>query len=110
MSRVGLGFTVIVTAASARFAITKRMLDMFRRPGDPDEHHGLYAIPAAALIGGCLAGQLAGAAARGWRGVAPCLATAREGCGPSERLLGAGARGARWSRCSICCSSWSTGC
>ena len=40
--------------------MTKRMLDMFRRPGDPDEHHNLYAIPAAALIGGCLAGQLAG--------------------------------------------------
>ncbi len=44
----------------ARFTVTKRMLDMFRRPGDPDEHHNLYAIPAAALIGGCLAGQLAG--------------------------------------------------
>ena len=57
-----------MTAASARFTITKRMLDMFRRPGDPDEHHGLYAIPAAALVGGCLAGQLAGAAARGRRG------------------------------------------
>lgn len=42
------------------FMVTKRMLDMFRRPGDPDEHHGLYAIPAAALVGGCLAGQLAG--------------------------------------------------
>ena len=42
------------------FTVTKRMLDMFRRPGDPDEHHGLYAIPAAALVGGCLAGQLAG--------------------------------------------------
>ena len=42
------------------FTVTKRMLDMFRRPGDPDEHHRLYAIPAAALVGGCLAGQLAG--------------------------------------------------
>ncbi|KAK9832503.1 hypothetical protein WJX81_002580 [Elliptochloris bilobata] len=42
------------------FTVTKRMLDMFRRPGDPNEHHRLYAIPAAALIGGCLAGQLAG--------------------------------------------------
>jgi hypothetical protein len=60
------------------------MLDMFRRPGDPDEHHGLYAIPAAALVGGCLAGQLAGAAARGRRGGAPGLFAAGAGCGPSE--------------------------
>ena len=28
------------------FIVTKRMLDMFKRKGDPDEHNYLYAIPA----------------------------------------------------------------
>ncbi|EZG43604.1 NAD(P) transhydrogenase [Gregarina niphandrodes] len=30
------------------FTVTARMLDMFRRPGDPEEHNYLYGIPAAA--------------------------------------------------------------
>ena len=34
------------------FIVTQRMLDMFKREGDPDEHTNLYAIPAATLIGG----------------------------------------------------------
>ncbi|CAG9860426.1 unnamed protein product [Phyllotreta striolata] len=34
------------------FLVTKRMLDMFRRPGDPKEYNSLYAIPAAAFLGG----------------------------------------------------------
>ncbi|TKR72239.1 hypothetical protein L596_019717 [Steinernema carpocapsae] len=33
------------------FLITKRMLDMFRRPTDPKEYNFLYGIPAAAFLG-----------------------------------------------------------
>ena len=32
------------------FRITQRMLDMFKRPGDPEEHRSLLAIPAAGFI------------------------------------------------------------
>ncbi|EIW73382.1 hypothetical protein TREMEDRAFT_70959 [Tremella mesenterica DSM 1558] len=34
------------------FLITKRMLDMFKRPTDPPEHGWLYSIPAALFGGG----------------------------------------------------------
>ncbi|KAF8308621.1 NAD(P) transhydrogenase [Clavulina sp. PMI_390] len=37
------------------FIITRRMLDMFRRPTDPPEHIGLYAIPGVLFAGGYLA-------------------------------------------------------
>jgi NAD(P) transhydrogenase len=33
------------------FIITQRMLDMFKRPTDPPEYMGLYAVPAAATFG-----------------------------------------------------------
>lgn len=33
------------------FVVTKRMLDMFIRPGDPPEHNYLFGIPAAAFLG-----------------------------------------------------------
>uniref|UniRef100_A0A0N5ALZ8 NAD(P) transhydrogenase, mitochondrial n=1 Tax=Syphacia muris TaxID=451379 RepID=A0A0N5ALZ8_9BILA len=33
------------------FLITKRMLDMFRRPTDPPEYNYLYAIPAVTFLG-----------------------------------------------------------
>jgi len=33
------------------FIVTKRMLDMFRRPTDPPEHTYLYGIPAAGFLG-----------------------------------------------------------
>ncbi|KAF2149574.1 PNTB-domain-containing protein [Myriangium duriaei CBS 260.36] len=36
------------------FVITKRMLDMFRRPGDPKDYGWLYAVPAAVFAGGFL--------------------------------------------------------
>eukprot|EP01055_Gregarina_sp_Pseudo9_P001457 Gregarina_sp_Pseudo_9__1456@NODE_197_length_3660_cov_40_940624_g182_i0_p1_GENE_NODE_197_length_3660_cov_40_940624_g182_i0NODE_197_length_3660_cov_40_940624_g182_i0_p1_ORF_typecomplete_len1045_score340_04PNTB/PF02233_16/9_8PNTB/PF02233_16/1_4e184AlaDh_PNT_C/PF01262_21/2_4e66AlaDh_PNT_N/PF05222_15/1_2e35AlaDh_PNT_N/PF05222_15/2_4e03AlaDh_PNT_N/PF05222_15/18PNTB_4TM/PF12769_7/1_4e33PNTB_4TM/PF12769_7/3_8e03PNTB_4TM/PF12769_7/1_3e03AdoHcyase_NAD/PF00670_21/0_00013AdoHcyase_NAD/PF00670_21/7e032Hacid_ len=32
------------------FLVTARMLDMFKRPGDPNEHNWLYLVPAAAAI------------------------------------------------------------
>eukprot|EP00922_Rhytidocystis_sp_ex-Travisia-forbesii_P027213 GHVS01039906.1.p1 GENE.GHVS01039906.1~~GHVS01039906.1.p1 ORF type:complete len:1105 (+),score=157.24 GHVS01039906.1:124-3315(+) len=42
------------------FLVTKRMLDMFRRPNDPSEHAYLYAIPAATTVGTCLLATAAG--------------------------------------------------
>lgn len=42
------------------FMITQRMLDMFKRPGDPPEFNQLYAIPAAATVGTFALGSLAG--------------------------------------------------
>jgi len=34
------------------FVVTKKMLDMFKRPDDPPEFYELYGIPAAGFIGG----------------------------------------------------------
>ena len=42
------------------FVITKRMLDMFKRPTDPPEHNYLHGIPAAAMVGSMLAAGWAG--------------------------------------------------
>lgn len=39
---------------SGGFVITKRMLDMFKRPSDPPEYPWLYAIPGLVFGGGCL--------------------------------------------------------
>ncbi|EON97672.1 putative nad transhydrogenase protein [Phaeoacremonium minimum UCRPA7] len=44
------------------FVITKRMLDMFRRPTDPPEYPWMYAIPGALFGGGFLAAASTGAA------------------------------------------------
>eukprot|EP00162_Nutomonas_longa_P015401 comp22299_c0_seq1/m.53366 comp22299_c0_seq1/g.53366 ORF comp22299_c0_seq1/g.53366 comp22299_c0_seq1/m.53366 type:complete len:1046 (+) comp22299_c0_seq1:40-3177(+) len=42
------------------FVITKRMLDMFRRPGDPQDFTYFYGIPAASMIGLFVAGEAVG--------------------------------------------------
>ncbi|GAB0093708.1 NAD(P) transhydrogenase, mitochondrial [Sergentomyia squamirostris] len=34
------------------FLVTQRMLDMFKRPGDPPEYNMLFGIPATAFLGG----------------------------------------------------------
>jgi NAD(P) transhydrogenase len=34
------------------FLVTKKMLDLFKRPDDPPEHYEMYLYPSAALIGG----------------------------------------------------------
>lgn len=44
------------------FVITKRMLDMFRRPTDPPDYPWLYAIPGVLFGGGYLAAASTGAA------------------------------------------------
>jgi NAD(P) transhydrogenase len=44
------------------FTITKRMLDMFKRPTDPPEYSWLYAIPAAIFGGGYVAAVSTGMA------------------------------------------------
>jgi NAD(P) transhydrogenase len=43
------------------FIVTKRMLDMFKRPTDPNEHNYLYSIPALVTMGGIIAAHLSGA-------------------------------------------------
>ncbi|KAF9454562.1 PNTB-domain-containing protein [Macrolepiota fuliginosa MF-IS2] len=47
---------------SGGFIITKRMLDMFKRPTDPPEYPWLYAIPATVFTGGFLAAASTGMA------------------------------------------------
>ncbi|KAL3472522.1 NAD(P) transhydrogenase beta subunit-domain-containing protein [Aspergillus californicus] len=47
---------------SGGFVITKRMLDMFKRPTDPPEYPWLYAIPAVLFGGGYLAAASTGMA------------------------------------------------
>ncbi|KAI1098850.1 NAD(P) transhydrogenase mitochondrial precursor [Jackrogersella minutella] len=47
---------------SGGFVITKRMLDMFKRPTDPPEYPWLYAIPGVLFGGGYLAAASTGAA------------------------------------------------
>lgn len=47
---------------SGGFVITKRMLDMFRRPTDPPDYPMLYAIPAVLFGGGFLAAATTGMA------------------------------------------------
>ncbi|KAI0099576.1 NAD(P) transhydrogenase mitochondrial precursor [Hypoxylon sp. NC0597] len=47
---------------SGGFVITKRMLDMFKRPTDPPEYPWLYAIPGVLFAGGYLAAASTGAA------------------------------------------------
>ncbi|KND86706.1 NAD(P) transhydrogenase, mitochondrial [Tolypocladium ophioglossoides CBS 100239] len=44
------------------FVITKRMLDMFKRPTDPPEYPWLYGIPAVLFGGGFIAAATTGAA------------------------------------------------
>lgn len=47
---------------SGGFVITKRMLDMFRRPTDPPEYPWLYAIPGVLFGGGFIAAASTGMA------------------------------------------------
>lgn len=42
------------------FLITQRMLDMFKRPGDPKEYNYLYTIPGAAFLGGYFSAHMQG--------------------------------------------------
>ncbi|KAI9571350.1 NAD(P) transhydrogenase beta subunit-domain-containing protein [Boletus coccyginus] len=44
------------------FVITKRMLDMFKRPSDPPEYSWLYGVPAVVFTGGFLAAASTGMA------------------------------------------------
>ena len=47
---------------SGGFVITKRMLDMFKRPTDPPEYPWLYAVPAVLFGGGYIAAASTGMA------------------------------------------------
>jgi NAD(P) transhydrogenase len=50
-----LGATAVLISSvniSGGFLVTKKMLDMFKRPDDPEEHYNLYTLPVATMIGG----------------------------------------------------------
>lgn len=52
-SATALAATALVASAvniGGGFTITQRMLDMFKRKGDPEEHNHLFAYPTAALM------------------------------------------------------------
>ncbi|TFK42509.1 NAD(P) transhydrogenase beta subunit-domain-containing protein [Crucibulum laeve] len=58
-----LGAAAVLLASvnvAGGFIITKRMLDMFKRPTDPPEYSWLYAIPATVFTGGFLAAASTG--------------------------------------------------
>ncbi|KAF8910998.1 NAD(P) transhydrogenase beta subunit-domain-containing protein [Gymnopilus junonius] len=63
LSRKTLGALAVLLASinvSGGFIITKRMLDMFKRPTDPPEYSWLYAIPGVVFTGGFLAAASTG--------------------------------------------------
>jgi NAD(P) transhydrogenase len=45
------------------FRVTQAMLDLFKRPDDPEEHYGLYAAPAALAAAGTVGATFLGAGA-----------------------------------------------
>ncbi|KAG2041592.1 PNTB-domain-containing protein [Suillus americanus] len=57
-------FSVLLASVNVAggFVITKRMLDMFKRPTDPPEYSWLYGIPAVVFTGGFLAAASTGMA------------------------------------------------
>ncbi|PPR01481.1 hypothetical protein CVT26_015104 [Gymnopilus dilepis] len=60
-----LGALAVLLASinvSGGFIITKRMLDMFKRPTDPPEYSWLYAVPGVVFAGGFLAAASTGMA------------------------------------------------
>ena len=59
------GLAALATGISAvnitgGFLVTKKMLDMFKRPDDPPEFYQYYGVPAAAFIGGYSLAALSG--------------------------------------------------
>jgi NAD(P) transhydrogenase len=52
--------TISTVNIAGGFLVTKRMLDMFKRPTDPPEYNYLYAIPGAIFTGGYVLSVLNG--------------------------------------------------
>ena len=48
------------TLVTGGFIVTKKMLDMFKRPDDPPEYYHLYGIPAAGTMAFYTAGSMSG--------------------------------------------------
>eukprot|EP00904_Undaria_pinnatifida_P001419 jgi/Undpi1/11278/HiC_scaffold_30.g13576.m1 len=58
---LGAGAVLISTVnISGGFLVTKKMLDMFKRPDDPPEFYQMYLLPAGALMGGYAVAKMAG--------------------------------------------------
>jgi len=58
LGAASMGISVINIGGG--FLVTRRMLDMFRRPTDPPDYTWMYGIPAAAFIGGASYGKMVG--------------------------------------------------
>eukprot|EP00956_Cyclotella_meneghiniana_P029070 scaffold69349_cov70-Cyclotella_meneghiniana.AAC.2 len=60
-SRYSLNMYVVITShPEGGFIVTKKMLDMFKRPTDPPEYYHLYGIPAAGSLVVYTAGSMSG--------------------------------------------------
>ncbi|CAN0456536.1 unnamed protein product, partial [Ectocarpus sp. 12 AP-2014] len=58
---LGAGAVLISTVnISGGFLVTKKMLDMFKRPDDPPEYYQMYLLPAGTLLGGYAVTKAAG--------------------------------------------------
>ena len=53
-------YVVIPLHPTGGFIVTKKMLDMFKRPTDPPEYYHLYGIPAAGSLVFYTAGSMSG--------------------------------------------------
>ena len=53
-------FNTLCYTRTGGFIVTKKMLDMFKRPDDPPEYYHLYGIPAAGSMAFYTAGSMSG--------------------------------------------------
>merc|ERR1719499_2482631 len=58
LGAASMGISVINIGGG--FLVTRRMLDMFRRPTDPPDYTWMYGFPAAGFIGGASYGKMVG--------------------------------------------------
>lgn len=49
---VSTGIFIFSVSHPGGFLVTKKMLDMFKRPTDPPEYNYLYLLPAGVFVGG----------------------------------------------------------
>lgn len=50
----------VFISSSGGFLVTKKMLDMFKRPTDPPEYNYLYLLPGGVFVGGYAAALQSG--------------------------------------------------
>lgn len=57
---VRVGTFILPVSHSGGFLVTKKMLDMFKRPTDPPEYNYLYLLPGGVFVGGYAAALQSG--------------------------------------------------